>query len=337
MKAYKFIFFLSFCFFCIHEVSSQDLTGVWTGYLDQSKEASKMKVYKMYWDNGLWKKGKKTHVLRLTFKYNEKKKNYTGEYYINETVNKAHYAKFYFRSTFSNKKARYTTTSKIFETQNTLNTSFCHSSATLNYSEDIGYEYLEGEWRGWSDNSKTCAPAHVRVRRKKPGYVEPEPPVIEEKKDTTEQPEIIAVEKIDTVVEMNIETKTVVEQIPDPVEPVVEEISSKNRKLITKETMHVPKDSILLQIWDSNRVDGDIISLDLNGVSILKEYSLTSIPKSIKIQLVTGENIITMFAHNLGDIPPNTAAISVEREFGYKTIILKSDIGQSESIKIIKE
>ena len=334
MKAYKFIFFLSFCFFCNLEVSSQDLTGVWTGYLDQSKEASKMKEYKMYWDNGLWKKGKKTHVLRLTFKYNEKKKNYTGEYYINETVNKAHYAKFDFRSTFTDKKARYTTTNKLFETQNTLNTSFCHSAATLTYSEDIGYEYLEGEWRGWNDQSKTCAPAHVRVRRKKPGYVEPDPPVKEEIEDTLVQPEIVAVEKVDTVVEMNIETETVEEGNSDL---LVEEVINKNRKLITKETIHVPKDSILLQIWDSNRVDGDIISLELNGVNILKEHSLTSIPKSIKISLAAGENIITMIAHNLGDIPPNTAAISVEREFGFKTIILKSDMGQSESIKIIKE
>ena len=144
-------------------------------------------------------------------------------------------------------------------------------------------------------------------------------------------------EKIDTVVEMNIESESVVEQNADPVEPVVEDIIGKDRKLITMETMHVPKDSILLKIWDSNRVDGDIISLELNGVNILKEYSLTSIPKAIKIPLITGENIITMIAHNLGDIPPNTAAISVEREFGYRTIILKSDMWQSEAIKIIKE
>jgi hypothetical protein len=106
---------------------------------------------------------------------------------------------------------------------------------------------------------------------------------------------------------------------------------------VTKETLRiVTKDSLVLKIWDSNRVDGDIVSLDLNGQLILESYKLTSIPKLIKIPLNKGENIVTMFAQNLGDIPPNTAALLIEREEGFKTIILKSDMGQSESVKILK-
>ena len=223
----------------------------------------------------------------------------------------------------NNNKVRYNTTSKIFETQNTLNTSFCYSEATLNYSEDVGYEYLEGNWRGWNDKSRDCASAHVKVRRKKDGYVEPEPRMIK---------------KPDSVVALNVDTSTSKssESIKETVK-IEDDNNFKDRKMVTKETMHVPKDSILIQIWDSNRVDGDIISLDFNGRTILSDYTLTSIPKSIKVRLLNGNNFLTLLAHNLGDIPPNTAALSIEREEGHKVVILKSDMGQSESVKIIKE
>ena len=191
MKMYYLVVWILNCLFFVTSAHSQDLTGAWEGYLDQSKEAAKIDGYKDYWKKQFWKKGEKTHVLKLTFKYNEKKNIYTGEYYIIETVHAAHYAKFAIKATFSNNKASYNTTTKIFETQNTLNTSFCHSKATLNYSEDEGYEYLEGEWMGWNDASRACAGAHVKVRRKKDGYVDPEP---------------LIVEKPDTVVEMNVDT-----------------------------------------------------------------------------------------------------------------------------------
>ncbi len=316
----------------IQLMTAQDIGGdAWKGYLDQSSEAAKMKQYKVYWDKGVWKKGKKSHDLKLTFKYNEKKKRYTGEYYINEAVNKAHYGRFALEATVSDKKVRYKTTYKIFETKNQLNLGFCFSSATLNYSEDEHYEYLEGAWKGWNDNGRACAGAHILVRRAKDGYVEPEPVVVKE-------PEPPIVEKIDTVVEMNVDTvaEEPVKVVKEP-EPVPEIVDYSKRKLLTKDKMHVPKDSILVQIWDSNRVDGDIVSLDFNGQLILSNYALTSIPKSIKVRLNSGENVLTLVAHNLGDIPPNTAALSIEREEGHKTIILKSDMDQSECIKIIKE
>jgi hypothetical protein len=322
-------------FFASNSLSfAQDLNGLWTGYLDQSAAASKIKGYKVYWDKGFWKKGEKTHKLQLTFEYDEKKKYFLGSYLITETVNQAHYARFDLRATFNNNQAKYTTTHKDFETQNTLNTSFCHSTATLNYSEDEGYEYLEGAWRGWNDQSKTCAAAHIRVRRKKPGYVEPEITKLSQE-DSLELESLAMLEPIDTVVTMLVKEKQELPAKKDTDD--VEDNSVQTRKLVTKETLRiVTKDSLVLKIWDSNRVDGDIVSLDLNGQLILESYKLTSIPKLIKIPLNKGENIVTMFAHNLGDIPPNTAALLIEREEGFKTIILKSDMGQSESVKILK-
>jgi hypothetical protein len=47
-------------FFASNSLSfAQDLNGLWTGYLDQSAAASKIKGYKVYWDKGFWKKRRK--------------------------------------------------------------------------------------------------------------------------------------------------------------------------------------------------------------------------------------------------------------------------------------
>lgn len=340
----KSIFIFLICAIGIECGLAQNISGRWEGYLDQSKGASSNDGYKDYWERGLWKKGTKTHNLQLTFVYNQKKRRYTGEYYINEAIKKAHFARFAITATFSSQKVRYTTTSKIFETKNTLNLGFCYNQATLKWSEDEQYEYLEGEWRGWNDDRRACAPAHIWVRRKKRNYKPPQPeptPAIVAQKDSpqivpTKVKEPVIEEKTVVVEEKKIPIKKPVQVVaPQPTPIVVQEDYSK-RKLITKETVHVSKDSIWIQIWDSNREDGDIITLTFNGKTLTEKHTLTNQKKGFHVLLNKGENVLTLIAHNLGTIPPNTAAIEIEREEGKKLIILKSDMDSSESIKIIK-
>ncbi|BDS09382.1 hypothetical protein [Aureispira anguillae] len=332
---------LFFCLLSIQWSLAQNISGRWEGYLDQSSGASSMDGYKDYWERGLWKKGTKTHDLQLTFKYNEKKKSYTGEYYINEAIKKAHFARFAIKASVFNQKVRYSTTSKIFETKNTLNLGFCYNQATLNWSEDGKYEYLEGKWRGWNDDKRSCAPAHIWVRRRKRNYSPPpKPPVVVAKKPVPppspvvkkEEP-IEPLDKVDTVEILTVDSIAVDTVHPKP--PVVPNFN--NRKLIVKETIHVPKDSIWIHVWDSNREDGDIISLEFNGQLILKKYTLSLQKKGFRVALNKGENVLTLIAHNLGEIPPNTAAVEIEREEGKKLIVLESDMDSSELIKIIRE
>lgn len=318
----SFLFFISFL--SIKMLIAQDIAGRWEGYLDHSEGASSKDGYKDYWERGTWKEGTQTHNVELTLQFNKKKNAYTGEYYTEDATKKTHYARFAIRATVDKKGAiYYKTTSKIFETKNQLNQGFCFSEANLTRSEDKKYEYLEGIWTSWDDKKKQCAPAHIWIRRKKRFKDNPEPV-------------LAVVEKIDTVVEMNVivppsPKDTLVE------EPLVSKPAYSSRKLITKETIHVPKDSIWIQVSDSNREDGDIISLEFNGQLLLKEYTLTTEKKGFRVRLQPGVNILTLIAHNLGEIPPNTAALEVERAEGRKRIILESDMDTSESIQIIKE
>lgn len=303
---------------------AQNIAGRWEGYLDHSEGAAAKDGYKEYWERGVWKKGTQTHNVELSLQYNKKKNNYTGEYYTEEATKKTHYARFALRVAVDNKgNIHYKTTSKIFETKNQLNQGFCFSEANLTWTEDKKYEYLQGVWVGWDDKKNSCASAHIWIRRKK------------RFKDTPE-PILAMVEKVDTVVEMNIVAPTTPKDISVK-EPFVSKPTYTNRKQVTKETIHVPKDSIWVYISDSNREDGDIVSLEFNDQLLIKEYTLTSHKKGFRVRLQPGVNILTLIAHNLGEIPPNTAAVEVERADGRKLIILESDMDTSEAIHIIKE
>ena len=80
--------------------------------------------------------------------------------------------------------------------------------------------------------------------------------------------------------------------------------------------------------------DGDIVSLKLNNEWILLNFPLKKEKHTIIIPLKKPENQLMLFAENLGSIPPNTAAISINDNSTVKTFILNSDMKSSESIKI---
>ncbi len=110
------------------------------------------------------------------------------------------------------------------------------------------------------------------------------------------------------------------------------------RKIITTKEVTVRQPEVILQFWDDRKEDGDIISLNLNGEWILRKYIVKKTKGEIVLDLIEGDNYLILHAENLGELPPNTAAISViENGVETATLILNSDMGKSEGIKIVKE
>ena len=109
---------------------------------------------------------------------------------------------------------------------------------------------------------------------------------------------------------------------------------SLKRKVVSDKKCTINNDTITLQIWDNNKQDGDIVSLKLNNEWILLNFPLKKEKHTITIPLKKPENQLMLFAENLGSIPPNTAAISINDNSTVKTFILNSDMKSSESIKI---
>ncbi|HKC69643.1 MAG TPA: hypothetical protein VKG26_15505 [Bacteroidia bacterium] len=109
------------------------------------------------------------------------------------------------------------------------------------------------------------------------------------------------------------------------------------RHVDVQKTITVPTDLVTAYVWDEGLVDGDQISLYLNGQLILENYTLAKAKKQIPLHLVAGTNYLTMQAVNLGTVPPNTAAIEIDDSNSkrHQTLTLISDMQKSGSIKII--
>ncbi|MDC3210379.1 hypothetical protein OAU10_02640 [Saprospiraceae bacterium] len=127
-------------------------------------------------------------------------------------------------------------------------------------------------------------------------------------------------------------------KIPSITEVVFEKAKDINgRKTEIVETVLTKSKEVIIKVWDNNKVDGDLISLNLNGVWILKNYLLKKEVKDILIYLPEDSNELILYAENLGRMPPNTAAISIwNGDEEIKKLVLNSDEGKSEAIKILK-
>jgi hypothetical protein len=106
------------------------------------------------------------------------------------------------------------------------------------------------------------------------------------------------------------------------------------RKVVSSKEWTVTNKKITLQIWDNNKEDGDIISLKFNDTWILSNFLLKKEKHTITLELKEKDNQLLMFAENLGSIPPNTAAISIDDNVLVRTFMLNSDMSKSESVKI---
>ena len=90
------------------------------------------------------------------------------------------------------------------------------------------------------------------------------------------------------------------------------EISS--RKIETIKSVDINSDSLTLTLYDNGEVDGDTVSVLLNGKVIMPMEGLSTkaIDKTIYLTPEMGDSIVlVMYAENLGSIPPNTGLLVV--------------------------
>jgi hypothetical protein len=64
------------------------------------------------------------------------------------------------------------------------------------------------------------------------------------------------------------------------------------------------------RIWDHGAQDGDIITVTLNGSTLVSGFTLTNAGSTSPISYRRGQNVLVIRAHNEGSLSPNTASIS---------------------------
>ena len=90
--------------------------------------------------------------------------------------------------------------------------------------------------------------------------------------------------------------------------PTIEQKFASREKVFQKQ-IPLSGDSIELQFYDNAEIDGDSISVFLNGKMIFEHVRLTDKPYIVKLSVndLGDDNELIMVAENLGAIPPNTS------------------------------
>jgi hypothetical protein len=107
------------------------------------------------------------------------------------------------------------------------------------------------------------------------------------------------------------------------------------RKINVTNSITVVSKKVTVKVWDHQTVDGDRISINLNGRWILENYTLEKQQHVFEVELVPGKNIFVLHALNLGKIHPNTAALIIHDGVKEQRIVLESTLETSGTIEVI--
>lgn len=206
----------------------------------------------------------------------------------------------------------------------------CLIKAKLTLKDDVGAITLSGAITSSDINQVACAAGSISIpftNDVEVVFKNYTPQQVVEAKETviTKQPTRKLLKIIyDTVVKED-ETKI----LP----PKIEQITEGKDKLY-----HWKSNDLVLDIWDGGKTDGDLVSIEANGETILKNYDLINTKKRIQIPLhQKGMTIIKIIARNEGNEPPNTANLLLWDGSEHYELIAYNNIAGVALIKIIKE
>lgn len=127
--------------------------------------------------------------------------------------------------------------------------------------------------------------------------------------------------------------------IPEPIAEQTEKIlvdKFVQRKNIYNKDIEIESDSIRVSFYDNGDIDGDSISVFLNQKPVLANQQLSSRSLNIYLALDTllEVNELSMFADNLGRIPPNTALMIVSDGINRYELYLSSSLTQNGAVRL---
>lgn len=177
---------------------------------------------------------------------------------------------------------------------------WCIKSGTLKVRQEAHKYVLEGEWSGYIEGftpeSGPCASGSIYLEK----------PIL---------------------------TETFKKQSVAAAKPYEDE---NKRKVKVGQVIEVKNEQLRIRVWDNGTVDGDFVTLFLNGERILHNYRVNKVKRGILVKLNQNDNFLILHAEDLGDISPNTVAVSIDDGEREQRIILSSNLRESGAILIKK-
>ena len=102
-------------------------------------------------------------------------------------------------------------------------------------------------------------------------------------------------------------------------------------------TIEISNQTFKVDLYDNGDIDGDSVSLFYNGKLLLSHKKLSDKPISLTLDATGGDhtNELTMYADNLGSIPPNTALMIVTDGDKRYEVRIASDLKKSGVIRFV--
>lgn len=190
----------------------------------------------------------------------------------------------------------------------------CMKTASLGFYELNGKMHLEGDWQGEGHISDVpCSPGKIHLEK-----------VLEDDIQT----------EVATTYNVSFSQKN-----KGPVELKWDEDNKikkiKNRKVKKGETIIVESKTLSITVYDHQKDDGDIISLNYNGDWVLEKYTIKNEKHKVDVFLdadAAVPNYLVLYAHNLGEISPNTVAVIVDDGHTKQRFVLNADMNTSDVI-----
>jgi hypothetical protein len=106
------------------------------------------------------------------------------------------------------------------------------------------------------------------------------------------------------------------------------------RKTLLQQTVFFKSDSLQLTLYDNGEVDGDTVSVLMNGTVIMPMVGLSTnaVRKTIFINPDEDSIQLVMYAENLGSIPPNTGLLVVKDGKDIYEIRFSGDLQKNAAI-----
>jgi hypothetical protein len=110
-----------------------------------------------------------------------------------------------------------------------------------------------------------------------------------------------------------------------------------SREVEVIQTVVFKSDSLVISLYDNGEIDGDTVSVVLNGKIIIAKQGLTAKPVTIAVQTSgLGDSVqLVMYAENLGRIPPNSGLLILQDGIERYRIRFTGDL-QTNSAIILK-
>lgn len=183
---------------------------------------------------------------------------------------------------------------------------WCLKAGDLTLKQVGEYLRLEGKWVGYMDDFP-CKPGTMALEK-----------LNQQPKKPTEIP------------------KTVPEVAKTEPEPKGDFGNVDGRTITHRKEVEVKNATFTVYVWDGDKVDGDVVSMQFNGQWLLRKYAITKAKKAIRLEIVEGaENQLVLYAENEGQYPPNTAAITFFDGKVERNLNLSSDKATCGALKFV--